>query len=213
LNKTIKVSIVVALIFAIGSIGFANATPRVMKECNMVYWTSDDSTLNGVAGNQVSGFKLKLDGNPNTWYYLDMKFIKPALPAGVYQFWIEPPTNPDFWTYWDAKGVHTAPTDYQWQTIMYHIIYRMGYYPSGIPMQSPMFSLRTDGDGNYMLVDGLLWYISGFTARSHLQLNGDYPLGTYTFKCYGATEYVLTGIGPSLMPNVLDDFTITITFR
>ncbi|HLN45911.1 MAG TPA: hypothetical protein VK209_09425, partial [Candidatus Sulfotelmatobacter sp.] len=112
MQKIVRVSVAVAFILAIGTMGFANATTRILKECNMVYWTSDDETLKGVPGNQVSDFKLTLNGNtdPTFWYYLNIKFIKPDLPPGVYMFYLTPPPVADttFWNYWAAKDVTLA---------------------------------------------------------------------------------------------------------
>jgi hypothetical protein len=216
-NRKIVVSFVLALIFAIGAVGLVSATPRLLKECNMVYWTSDDSTLRGVAGNQVSGFKLNLNGNtnPSFWYYLNIKFIKPILPQGVFMFWLTPPPDSDgaFYDYWAAKGVTAAapwgsnPLWPSWQWIMWRIIH-------GAPGQFgslPMFGLYSDGAGNYELRDGLVHFASHFTADSPLRLNGDYPLGTYTFTCFGATQ-----IAPpysNLPDNVLEGVVMTITIR
>ena len=133
----------------------------------MVYWTSDDATLKGVAGNQVSGFKLKLDGNPDTWYYLGIKFIKPQSDNGVFPFYLTPPTDTAFWDYWEAKGVTATATG--WQAIMWQII-------NG---NLPMFALGVTVDGYCMLIDSLQFY-SG-SVLEPLRLNGDYPHGTYVF--------------------------------
>jgi hypothetical protein len=222
LNKTVRVSFAVILILAIASIGFANATPRLLKECNMVYWTSDNPTLKGVPGNQVSGFKLTLNGNtdPNFWYYLNIKFLKPSsgepLPAGVYMFYLTPPSTADeaFWFYWQAKGVTLAnfmahisdpvPT-WPWQSFMWLIIHGFGAHTL------PMFGLYSDGAGNYELRDGLVHFASGSTVVSPLRLNGDYPKGTYTFTCLDATETQIPY--NHLAENVLDAVSMTITFR
>ncbi|HLN46531.1 MAG TPA: hypothetical protein VK209_12570 [Candidatus Sulfotelmatobacter sp.] len=75
----------------------------------------------------------------------------------------------------------------------------------------PMFGLLSDGAGNYELRDGLTQYYSHATAHSPLRLNGDYPLGTYTFTCKGAVE--LTPPGPDLAVNVLDDVVMAIELR
>jgi hypothetical protein len=215
-NRTISVSLVISLIVAIGAAGLVSATPRLLKECNMVYWTSDDSTLNGVAGNQVSGFKLKLDGSTDTWYYLNIKFIKPDLPLGVYMFVLTPPPTTDtaFWQYWAAKGVLDSATYPSWQWFMWRIIHG-GFIPGYGITQLPMFGLRSDGAENYELRDGLVHFASGFTQESPLRLNGDYPIGTYTFTCYGATELTQNTQGqyPPLAENVLDGVVMTITFR
>ena len=223
MNKAVRVAIVVAFIFAILTIGFANATPRLMKECNLVYWTSDEPELYGVAGNQVSGFKLTLNGNPDPdfWYYLNIKFIKPDLPPGVYMFYLTPPPDTDtaFWNYWVAKDVTLAhflahvsdnPLTWPWQSWMWLIIHGTAL-PGGAFYQVPMFGLRSDGAGNYELRDGLTQYYSHATAISPLRLNGDYPLGTYTFTCKGAKE--LTPPYPDLAVNVLVDVVMTMELR
>lgn len=214
-NRKIGVSFVFALIFVIGAVGLVSATPRLMKECNMVYWTSDDSTLRGVAGNQVSGFKLKLDGDPDTWFYLNIKFIKPDLPEGVYMFWMTPPSESDtaFWDYWAVKEVTATsswgsnPSWPSWQWIMWRIIHG----ESGQYGYLPMFGLVSDGAGNYELHDGLVHFASQFTVESPMRLNGDYPHGTYTFTCLGATGTVYPY--PKLSENALEGVVMTITVR
>lgn len=218
MKRILTVTFTFALIFAITSIGFANATPRLLKECNMVYWTSDDTTLYGVPGNQVSGFKLELNGNadPNFWYYLNIKFIKPDLPAGVYMFWITSPPSTDtaFWSYWTAIGVTVSATYPSWQWFMWRIIHG-GYVPGYGVTQFPMFGLVSDGAGNYELRDGLVHFASGFTQESPLRLNGDYPHGTYTFTCQGATEISKNAQGGynPLPKNILDGVEMLITIR
>jgi hypothetical protein len=217
MKKTITLSIAIALMLVMATIAFVNATPRLLKECNMVYWTSDDATLRGVAGNQVSGFKLKLDGNsdPDFWYYLNIKFIKPDLPEGVYMFWLTPPADSEtaFWNYWAAKGVTasaawgTNPSWPSWQWIMWRIIHGA----SGPFGTIPMFGLYSDGNCNYELRDGLVHFASHFAAESPLRLNGDYPKGTYTFTCLGATGTV--NPYPPLLENILDGVQMNITLR
>jgi hypothetical protein len=214
MKRILTIPFVVALILAISTIGLANATPRIMKECNMVWWTSDDSTLRGVPGNQVSGFKLNLNGNtdPNFWYYLNVKFIKPDLPQGVYMFelTVPPDTDTAFWSYWAAKGVTASATYPNWQWFMWRIIHG-GFIPGHGTTQLAMFGLYSDGIGNYDLRDGLVHFASGFTQNSPLRLNGDYPKGTYTFTCIGATEIELPY--DALEINVLDGATMTLTVR
>jgi hypothetical protein len=214
MKKTIRVLLTVAFIFAIATIGFANATPRTLKQANLLYSTSvapvevPTTPWLPVAGNQVSDFKLKLDGSPTSWYYLDIKFIKPTLPEGVYMFWLETPpaTGDAFYDYWDAKGVNVGATYPNWQWFMWRII-----RPTGWNTRIPMFGLYSDGAGNYQLRDGLVHFASGMTVTSPLRLNGDYPKGTYTFTCYGATSTVAPY--PPLAENVLDGVSMTIVFR
>ena len=198
MNKTSKVLVTAICLLAISTVGFANATPRTLKECNLLYSTSVDPVTvpttpwMPVPGNQVSDFKLKLDGSPTTWYYLDIKFIKPTLIAGLTTFKLTPPTDPAFWTYWAAKGVTASAPPGTWQYVMWNII--NGKYA--------MFGLKSDGNGNYMLVDALQHIISGGLVDNPLRLNGDYPKGTYTFTYFAGT----LGMG-------LNDVVMTIMFR
>jgi len=198
LNKTVKVAFVVAFIFALGSIGFANATPKPLKECNMVYWTSETDKAQPVPGNQVSGFKLTLDPSVE-WYFLGFKFLKPLPPIGdpdkpgdIYPFHLIAPTpaeNPGFWTYWNTKL--SDPANAAWAPIMSKIL-------AG---KLPMFVLLVKKDGTYMLVDGLQLMI--YSLFYPLRVNGDYPLGTYVFE--GSVS--LGGMDD------LEGVTMTITFR
>jgi hypothetical protein len=177
LNKIVKMSITIALIFAIASIGFASAAPRTLKQVNMLYSTSDNSDKwLPVAGNQVSDFKLKLDPSVE-WYYLDIKFIKPDLIAGLTTFKLTPPTDSAFWSYWGARGVTAAAVSGTWQYVMWRII--NGQYA--------MFGLTSDGNGHYMLVDALQKLTTPGFPDYPLRLNGDYPKGIYTFTYFAGT--------------------------
>jgi hypothetical protein len=206
MRKTITVLVTVTLMLAMLTIGLANASPRLLKECNMVYWTSDDPTALPVPGNQVSGFKLTLDKSVE-WYYLDAKFVKPTYAAGNYMFWLTPPDDESpFWDYWYDRGVYQGCPG-TWQPVMWLIIH--GGPAFGQPfVQLPMFSLHSDGEGNYDLYDGLLRFTG--TPGQTLRINGDYPKGTYTFTCLGAA-------GPNppypTMANPLEGLKMTITFR
>ena len=216
MNKIAKVSLTVALIFAIASIGFANATPRVLEECNMVYWTSDDSKALPVPGNQVSGFKLTLNGNhdPNFWYYLNIKFIKPQVsrgptpipgaPGDAYPFYLTPPdtSDTDFWGWWaeNPRLVTSSSLPGTWQWVMWRIL-------NGV---FPMFYLGVHGtlDGHYMLVDGLQFMAGLLSGQlppplNPLRINGDYPHGSYVFTA-GTSAWG---------SNYLNGETMTITFR
>jgi hypothetical protein len=207
MNGKMRVAFTVALILGIATIGFANATPRLLKQCNMLYSTSEnpDKWL-PVAGNQVSDFKLKLDASVE-WYYLDIKFIKPTLPAGYYMFWLTPPPTTDtaFWNYWAAKGVTASATMGTWQYVMWRII-----KPAGTPGTSlPMFALYSDGEGGSTLCDGLLRFFAN-ARRAPLRVNGDYPKGTYTFTCRAA----VTATEPFVsIDNILENTVMTIEFR
>jgi hypothetical protein len=194
-NGKLKIlTIITVLALTFSTIGSVAATPKVLKQVNLLYSTSispdtvPTSAWLPVAGNQVSDFKLKLDGSAASWYYLDIKFIKPTLPAGLTTFMLIPPTDQAFWNYWAAKGVVSSASVGTWQYIMWRII-------NG---QSAMFGLTSDGNGNYMLVDALQ-KISGL-GDNPLRLNGDYPKGTYTFAVF------YDNLG-------LSDVTMTITIK
>mgnify|MGYP001765886200 CR=1 FL=1 len=191
MNKMTRVLVIALVcILAASTSGLANATPRTLKQVNLLYSTSvepttvPDTPWLPVAGNQVSDFKLKLDGSATTWYYLDIKFIKPTLPAGLTTFKLTPPTDPAFWAYWAAKGVDGSATMVTWQQVMWNII-------NG---NAAMFGLTSDGNGNYMLVDGLQKILG--QGDNPLRLNGDYPKGTYTFTVFydnlGLANQVMT---------------------
>ena len=204
MNGKMRVAFTVALILGIATIGFANATPRLLKQCNMLYSTSEnpDKWL-PVAGNQVSDFKLKLDASVE-WYYLDIKFIKPTLPEGYYMFWLTPPSATDtaFWNYWADKGVTASAPLGTWQFIMWRII-----RPTGTRL--PMFALYSDGEGNYKLCDGLLRFYAD-ARQAILRVNGDYPKGIYTFTCNAAVSPT-EPFEP--INNILENTVMTIEFR
>jgi hypothetical protein len=193
------------------------ATP-LFVESKIAYWTSADPTHKDASGSHLGGYTLALNGNtdPNFWYYLDIKDLKLSssnpLPQGVYMFFltVPPTTNTAFWSYWTAKGVTASATPGTWQWYMWLII-KGGYVPSaGKVVQLPMFGLKSDGAGNYDLMDGLTHFYSKFTQDSPLRLNGDYPKGTYAFTCRGATSTVIPY--PSLTVNALSGITMTMTF-
>jgi hypothetical protein len=193
------------------TIGFANATPKPLKQANIVYWTSLDEKQLPVPGNQVSDFKLTLDESVE-WYYLDIKFVKPTLPAGAYQFYLTPPEAWDeaFWTYWADRGVTSAAAYPSWQWWMWRII---SGTPAGTLGPIPMFALYSYGDGTYYLNDALTFFstlLPGPPVSAHLRLNGDYPKGTYTFTCH---QVLAIQDHPAPDSNYLDGVSISITFR
>jgi len=197
--------------------GTHTSTP-LFVESKIAYWTSTDSTLKDVSGSHLTGYTLALNGNtdPNFWYYFDIKDLKLStgnpLPQGVYMFFLTAPptTNTAFWSYWTAKGVTASATPGTWQWYMWRIINGGPVPPDGKVVQLPMFGLKTDGAGNYDLMDGLTHFYSHFTQDSPLRLNGDYPKGTYAFTCRGATSTVIPY--PSLTVNALSGITMTMTF-
>jgi hypothetical protein len=195
-NKIVKVSLVVALIFAIASIGFANAAPRPLQIVRMCHATSTEDynptlkwkeqfSWTGLPGNQFPVAHLKLDGNSETWYYLDVTFVKPQVPlneeaiaSGVgdlFPFFLDPNTyteNSEFKAYWDAKL--DAAAGQPWVPIMTSIIHGT----------APMFTLAVGTEGTYRLYDGLQGILFALTMGpppGPVRLNGDYPRGRYVF--------------------------------
>jgi len=205
LNKKIQVLMMVVCLFAIASTGFVNATPKVLKQVNMLYSTSEnpDKWL-PVPGNQVSDFKLTLDASVE-WYYLDIKFIKPTfLEEGYYMFWLTPPTDQAFWDYWAAKGVTASAGSGTWQYWMWRIIRPTATWNT----RFPIFALYSDGEGNYKLCDGLQrWAFGEYQAT--LRVNGDYPKGIYAFTCHQA----FAPGTPTPIDNPLDGVVMNIEFR
>ena len=199
--------VIIVIILAIASIGFANAAPSALKKCQMVYWTSEEgSRILPVPGNQVSGFKLKLDPTVE-WYYLDTESIKPQIPIpadlpfgwDLFIFYLDPNTyaeNAEFAAYWGAKL-----SEHAGELWTYHMMAIIDGY-------APMFFLRVTPEGEYTLWDGLqceMWLDENMEGPEPgpLRVNGDYPHGTYVFTCQESmfgNDY-LTGI------------TITITFK
>jgi hypothetical protein len=141
---------------------------------------------------------------------LNIKFIKPDLPAGFSMFWLTSPpvTDTAFWNYWSlTKGVNSGALPGTWQWYMWRII-----RPTGLTL--PMFALYSDGDGNYQLCDGLLRFYAG-QHQATLRVNGYYPKGIYTFKCNAAVGPVETDTPPAYPPieNVLEGVVMNIEFR
>jgi hypothetical protein len=216
-NKIVKVSLTVALIFAIASIGFANAAPKPLQIVRMCYttraltepWdpTSPDKraqfSWTDLPGNQFPIAHLKLDGNPETWYYLDVTFIKPQIPIDpataplgeLFGFFLDSNTiteNSEFAAYWDAKDVneeYALANPSSWQATMWEII-------NG---DKCMFSLGVGTTGKVRLYDGLLGLLphNPLLDPGPVRLNGDYPRGTYVFtagKGLYASNIYLEGV-------------------
>ena len=139
---------------------------------NQVDWT-------GAYGNFVSGFTLPLDPVVE-YYYFDAAnlVVNRPLEDDLYPFYLDTTSLPvDFYTYWEARGVHAGATS-GWQMVMWDII-------TGT---APMFYLKVEGT-SYDLVDGLQYLASGGTLEEPLRVNGDYPLGEYNFTGMVNDEY------------------------
>ena len=219
-----KVVFALVCILTISSLGLVNAaaTWKPFKQCNMVYWTSETDKALPVPGNQVGGFNLTLDGNPDTWYYLDIKSIKPDISVYpiyscvVFPFYLDQESlagNEAFWNYWETKLAEPLANNEMWAFQMFWIL----------ESNAPMFMLKVTPDGQYMLVDYLQFAaeFDGVTfVYNPLRINGDYPQGTYTFV--GHSDSIpdgAVGIYPDgsftypPIDNPLIDVNMIITFR
>ena len=237
LNKIVKVSFTVALIFAIASIGFANAKPKAnattLQIVRMSYAASNTQLLSlppgttwtALPGNQFPVAHLTLDGNPDTWYYLGVDSFKSRseIPTGyVYLFFLTPPDDPAFYDWWAARGVTASATEL-WKQIMWAIIsgeeYDLGTMLGGLqPLHMfgfvPSWPMGPRA-GLPKLIDSLQYYLymtTGHTAGSpmaDLMLQGDYPTGTYEFTCKAAFSQSI----PGPWDNYLDGVTMTMKIR
>jgi hypothetical protein len=146
-----------------------------LKESNdQIDWTP-------LTGDLDSGFIMPLDP-ANTYEYLDIDTFYAPVEDGDYPFYLDELTVPDgFWKYWADKGV-VADTS-GWQGQMWEII-------NG---RAPMFYLRIE-DGEQDLIDGLSYLMVGPTTTDRLKVNGDYPLGHYTFEGTIDGNYMIVDI-------------------
>jgi hypothetical protein len=142
---------------------------------DLLFTTDPEGTWSDVFGNLSDGFALVLE--PTTeYYYLDVDSLtaSEALEQGLYPFTLDTGNLPaDFYPYWEGRGVYEGCTG-AWEPTMWQII-------TGI---APMFYLQVDGT-SYDLVDGLLYLISidpENPVETPLRINGDYPLGDYSFS-------------------------------
>jgi hypothetical protein len=153
----------------------------------MLQVSKDKTTWGPVAGNIKDGFSVELDGTED-FFYLDISSMNP-IPAGMYPFFLVGYDNSGYKDWWNLRGVNDSacPAD-TWQCVMWHII-------NG---KLPIFYLKvTDmggGSFDYMLVDGLQYFVSGGTLTDYLRVNGSYPPGTYTFQ--GIEKVVMTFATP-----------------
>jgi hypothetical protein len=165
-KRAIGLIFVVIAILSLAALSCANATPRFLKQLKLMSST-DAVVWSHIPGNQVSDFKLKLDSNVE-YFYIDVMSLKPLKPIddGSYGFTVENPASAEWVAFWISKGADQSGA--LWQQILYKI-------SQGI---SPIFYLKVDA-GEYMLLDGF-WYTLG--SEEHLRVDGDYPLGTYTYN-------------------------------
>lgn len=109
-----------------------------------------------------------------SFYYLDVDNVvtnKP-LAEGYHPFYVDT-YPPDFFVYWDGRGVNASADPLSWQGVMWKII-------NG---DLPIFYLKVSPDGSggqlFRLVDGLVYQVSG--TDEYLRLDGTYLRGEYTY--------------------------------
>lgn len=146
---------------------------ELQQSMDEVAWTPISGTLADV-------YEMILDGTEN-FHYLDINKLTASGPVDegtLHPFYLDTSDLPTgFNDYWAAKGVDQTADPLSWQGQMYLII-------TG---DQPMFYLNKTGD-DYTLVDGLQYALD--QGLQTLRINGDYPLGDYTF-----TGTVLDEIG------------------
>ncbi len=123
-----------------------------------------------IDGNLNTGFTVELD-SAITYKYIDVKYgsTNVALKQGMYGFNLT--SYPfGFFDYWDAKGVNSGASPGSWQAHMWEII-------NG---REPIFYLEVDSNQDLSLIDGLS--NDFFGSPDNLRVNGDYPLGGYSFE-------------------------------
>jgi minor extracellular serine protease Vpr len=160
---------------------FALTDLDLFSSVNLSTWTL-------VPGNFADGFVMPIDPAV-LYYYLDTDnlVVNRPIEDGSYPFYLDQAALPaGYLTYWAGKGVVSGATG--WQGVMYQII-------TGA---QPMFYLKVAGT-SYDLIDGFQFLIG--EGENPLRVNGEYPLGTYTFTGEVADEYGYT-----------DDVMVDITF-
>ena len=150
--------------------------------CLTLKESNDQTDWTPLTGDLDSGFIMPLDP-ANTYEYLDVDTFYAPVEDGDYPFYLDKLTVPDgFFEYWAGKGV-TATATLDWQKAMWKII-------TG---QEPIFYLRIE-DGEQDLIDGLSYLMDGPTTTDRLKVNGDYPLGHYTFEGTIDGNYMIVDI-------------------
>ncbi|MBE0640709.1 MAG: immunoglobulin domain-containing protein, partial [Bacteroidales bacterium] len=133
----------------------------------------DMTSWSAVGGNLSAGFQTTINPTIN-YYYLDINNAvtqtNVPLQTGAYAGFSLTSYPAGFMAYWDAKGVNSSAAAGSWQATMWQII-------NG---NLPIFFIRTNTDGSLSLVDGLMFALG--MPDELLKVNGDYPLGTYTFQ-------------------------------
>lgn len=113
--------------------------------------------------------------NPDVEYYnINIKADSETnynLASGYYGFTLNTSSLPDdFYDWWNTQGVNASASTGTWQEYMYGII-------TG---EEPAFFVKVDAAQNYTLLDGFRY---GFHQYEELLvIDGNYPLGQYTYE-------------------------------
>ena len=161
----------------LGGIGSCDVGPRFTS---LELETSVDPAENraeweGVAGTLATGFSLGL-APAVPYHYLDVSdnpgetTVDRPMAEDLYGFYLgDHPAGYD--TYWDSHGVNAGAAAGSWQEHMYRII-------TG---NAPIFYLKVDAGFIYKLVDGLQLDYTPPGTEEYFRINGDSPLGDYTY--------------------------------
>ena len=148
--------------------------PSIAEEAEFINFKLEQSTdtVNWypVDGDLNTGFFIELDPSI-TYKYIDVRYASTnvALKPGMYGFNLT--SYPVYlFSYWDDKGVDSSAVNGTWQAHMWKII-------NG---NAPMFYLSVSSNQMLSLVDGLMYGFFG--VIDYLKVNGDYPLGAYSFE-------------------------------
>ncbi len=122
-----------------------------------------------IAGTLEDGFTIETNGVAGLeGIYLVTPQATPALQDGMYPFYLEAtgPQKAELKDYFSAKG---------WSDEY------LAQIKTEIAGGSPFFYLKAE-DGEYSLVDGFAWELSGGLVAPTLRIDGNYPEGTYMYK-------------------------------
>jgi len=162
------------------SVGCCDVGPRFtsLKLETTVDVAAGKTKWEGVAGALATGYSLGL-APAVAYHYLDVSdnpveaTVDRPLAEDLYGFYLgEHPAGYD--AYWEALGANAGADTGSWQEHMYRIV-------TGV---EPIFYLKVDaGPGpGYTLVDGLQLDYAPPGAEEYFRVDGDTPLGDYTFS-------------------------------
>lgn len=159
--------LIIALVLSLAMVGLIVAP--VMAKPNVAFNTGLAIAGDPLLGSLDAGYKFVTGGTPEL---LDATLVNPtanpALSDGMYPFYLN--TNPaekaKLSAYFAAKG---WPQEY------------LDQIAAEIDGTAAFFYLKA-ADGDYTLVDGFVYAMSGKTVEVTLRINNDYPAGLYTYK-------------------------------